>query len=225
VFKLVKYYRNPLPRQKLYRSQTPRSHRCWLLHRLQSHGSEHRAAALHPTPLMRSGEMRRYLTKIRKLLCVIRTGSSKCRNCRSDQVPGHLRKKGSAAPFSIRRVTMHCSGNFSCGRSDRAQWTRSMRVVEMRCSENSCNGTNVNRATSRNEIRPRQRRARAACARARQYEAGRGSLGGLVGSQWIFVLAVLVLAFHWLTGFPRWGRRGARGGRIGKLLPMNDRDD
>lgn len=41
----------------------------------------------------------------------------------------------------------------------------------------------------------------------------------------LIVLAVLVLAFHWLTGFPRWGRRGARGGRIGKLLPMNDRDD
>jgi hypothetical protein len=60
-------------------------------------------------------------------------------------------KKGSAAPFSIRRVTMHCSRNFSCGRSDRAQLTRSMRVVEMRCSENSCTGTNVNRATSRNE--------------------------------------------------------------------------
>src|SRR6266550_721200 len=32
-------------------------HRCWLLHRLQSHENEHRAAALHPTPLMRSGEM------------------------------------------------------------------------------------------------------------------------------------------------------------------------
>src|SRR6266536_2698007 len=64
-----------------------------------------------------------------------------------------LLQSGSATSNStdaLRRVTMHCSGNFSCGRSDRAQLTRSMRVVEMRCSENSCTGTNVNRATSHN---------------------------------------------------------------------------
>jgi hypothetical protein len=39
----------------------------------------------------------------------------------------------------------------------------------------------------------------------------------------VIVLAILVLAFQWLTGFPlRWGRRGYAGGVIGKVLPKND---
>ncbi len=40
----------------------------------------------------------------------------------------------------------------------------------------------------------------------------------------LIVLAVLFLLFQWFIGFPRWGRGGHAGGRIGKVLPKNDRD-